>query len=578
MSATEPDGGADPSPDDDRGRDGEPRSFGPDGLVNTVTDVDTRPPAPMEDADVDPQDVVDIIQRPTQAVTRVPNGPEPGEVYTEQIGLDDVGVPHESVPGGDDRAKDDDGHLKPDLSQRLPKLELPGFRAAYDECGDDAVYFCTDCGDTFTVGSTCRRSVCERCAPARIRERAVNICTTLSATWAKRYTDDVKYGPYEQMRYHHVVLSPPWHWAPAAEDSLETTLDVVKDVLRQFGCDGYIFPHPFSGKDGDDRGEWKERLFKGRDWEDVAQELEFRPHFHCIVVAPYIPGGDVTKTISEETGWTIHRITQSENSNVSIYGDVELMAAVQYCLSHTGIKTADEWDYENNHMADTYFGSTLTSVNKPDDTELKMDLLSRSVAPKILDLDYNSLACANERDQRADHAVEVEQVARTKRPRSMASSGDDPTDVSAGKTDLPDRHDGELPRDGSGDLQGDSADVPDSPGDGVSTGQECGPDCDCDGDDCETHRETSTAENEGGTEENGTVRCRGRLKHVRFAEKFLEDNAWVARAPHADELRTAYHEYLRFGDATTAMGSAHDLDEDPYQQELDDPPPDAPAD
>jgi len=33
----------------------------------------------------------------------------------------------------------------------LPPLDLSGFGEEYDDCGDDIVHFCTDCGSTFPL-------------------------------------------------------------------------------------------------------------------------------------------------------------------------------------------------------------------------------------------------------------------------------------------------------------------------------------------------------------------------------------------------------------------------------------------
>lgn len=280
------------------------------------------------------------------------------------------------------------------FGNELPELDLPGFGERYDDCGDDFPRFCADCGATHYVGRTCYRSRCPRCGAAWARKRATTVTAKLEAT--RRYEESKRDG-WGGYKFHHLTLSPPEGFATFSHDSLGRTFDLLKEVLDELGtAAGVIFYHPFRGENGDDRGDWKGRLFDGREWDDVRQELEHSPHFHAVVVAKHIDGGHVTRAIEEQTGWVVERITKGEESNVSIYGKYDLARVATYCLSHTGIEATDDGGHR---AAYRYFGRTA-NLSPTDEIEAEMDAAVRSVAPKTLDLPWSSLACQNDRDGR----------------------------------------------------------------------------------------------------------------------------------------------------------------------------------
>ncbi|MBV0903928.1 hypothetical protein [Haloarcula salina] len=359
----------------------------------------------------------------------------------------------------------------------LPTLDLPGFGDAYDSCGDDIPHFCSDCGHTFPVGRTCKRSTCPRCAPKWVTERARNIVSRLDTVCR------VKSGELGEAVYkHHVVLSPPDDWYLEADDVLERTQKVIKEIMQLMDAEGLVAYHPWAGKNdagetvGDDRGEWKKRLFNGRSWEnDVKDEVKPRGHFHLVVASPHIPGGQVTKQVWEETGWIIDRITKRGDSKKSLDDDnlEDVARAVTYVLSHTGIDTRGEG---HNQAAYTKFGRLWHDhdIDVYDDVQRVADEAVASVAPQTLGIDPDSIRCKRE----------VKEEDRV----------DDGIDTYEGDTD------------GSGDGSGDELEA-------------------------------------DGTNEVRMVACSGEVRDIGDAPEFLEDEDWRNRAPCARELIEAWLEW-----------------------------------
>lgn len=292
----------------------------------------------------------------------------------------------------------------------LPELELPGFGEEYDDCGEEIPRFCSDCGATHTVGRTCYRSECPRCGAAWTRRQGTAIASKLEAV--RRYLESKESGGWSGYKFHHLSLSPPEGYETFTKESLDRTFEILKEVLDELGVrTGAMLYHPWSGSgEGDDLGEWKGRLFNDREWSDVLEELEHRPHFHVVCVAKHVDGGYVTKAIHEQTGWIVERITKGEDSDVSIYDKYDLCRVVSYCLSHTGLR---ETESGRTQAAYRYFGR-VANFEAADHIEAEMDAAMRSVAPRTLDLDWSSLACQKDRGDRDPQgwlAISPEQAA-----------------------------------------------------------------------------------------------------------------------------------------------------------------------
>jgi hypothetical protein len=234
---------------------------------------------------------------------------------------------------------------------------------------------------------------------------------------------------------------------------------------------GVIVYHPYRGEDGDDRGEWKRRLFdQDQDWDEVREELNHWGHFHVIAVADHVDGGLVTKAVEEQTGFIVERITKS-GSNVSIYGKYDLARAVSYSLSHVGL---EETDTGRKQAVYRYFGKAA-NFEATDEIKNEMDAAVRSVAPKTLGLSWSSVACLEDRDGREPQSPLVAGTA------AVYGDGDGPED--------------------------------DEVGEGIHVSEDAGAP-------------------EGY--------CAGRLMNINTAPRFLEDEEWCERAPHADELRETW--------------------------------------
>jgi len=294
------------------------------------------------------------------------------------------------------------------LTNELPGLPLPGHGEAYDDCGEELPHFCAGCGETHTVGRTCYRKECPRCASGWAMERATAAGAKLEATrrylYAKRGTSP---------RFHHLVFSPPDEFAVARDDPLAAGYEIVKELLDELGTDGgVIIYHPWRGAESDDRGFWQDVLFEGNDWSETVEKLEYGPHFHVIALGNFVPGGRFTRKLYERTGWVFKRITKggdSSDSNVSIYDEYDLARALSYSLSHAGV--SEDCD------AYRYFGR-VHNMTADEHIEEYMSEAVRSVAPDTLGLSYRSTSCARELD-------DDEETAQDGAANAVGEYGDD---------------------------------------------------------------------------------------------------------------------------------------------------------
>jgi hypothetical protein len=234
---------------------------------------------------------------------------------------------------------------------------LPGFgelgkaRTAQDDCGEVHPFICDECGHYVEFGRTCQQSVCSRCGAVWCRNLAIQKAAKLRRLRKEKHHHTPG---REHQKLHHLIISPPIDWflglagaGVALPDALDHTLEVVKDILAELRAQGLVVRHSYRGERengavagdataDDDRNEWQERLFSEREWyDDVREELAWMPHFHAVVVADRVEGGDLTKQVEAETGWVIHRI--ADENNISLEEDSDMARAVTYCLSHADI-------------------------------------------------------------------------------------------------------------------------------------------------------------------------------------------------------------------------------------------------
>lgn len=328
----------------------------------------------------------------------------------------------------------------------LPALDLPGFGEPYGDdapggaCGDPRTHVCEDCGYDIEIGRTCARSVCPRCAAAWVMKRAgtsrengeaiPGIVARLVKT-AKMMSGSSG----KSIKFQHWTASPPDDWMVKAEDPLEKTQQTLKRICKRvFDANGISAYHPYRGDREepdagsglrDDRGQWKDRVMSGREWEDVRDELDVSPHFHMVLCAEYIPVG-ITEKIEEETGWVFKRITK-RGSNVSIGSDLESLArVVTYVMSHTGIRT-DYGADGSNHAAYTEWGTQDGRVY--DDDRVAADLAVRTVAPRTLGIPGKKVECKRQVPE------ELRALDRVDAYRNTTASDSSSSETSSSPTD-----------------------------------------------------------------------------------------------------------------------------------------------
>lgn len=320
----------------------------------------------------------------------------------------------------------------------LPEMDLPGFGDPYESCGDPRTHFCETCGDEHEIGRTCSRSTCMRCASSWILNRAgtsrekgepvAGIVARLVKA-AKMMSG----GTGTSVKHHHIMISPDPSEHFRAEDPYQKGKEIVQRIAKNvWGASGASFYHPYRGDDEEvddpgegtrtDLNEWKDRVLSHRNWEhDVRQELDCQPHFHLVVAAPWVPGGDVTKQVYEETGWVIKRITK-KGSKKSIDGMDDLARVVTYCLSHTGIRTNYGAD-GSNRVAKSEWGAMREGRVYPED-RIKADLAVRSEAPRTLGIPSSEIECKTQvpEEEQAENRVDAWQNTAPSTATSASSS------------------------------------------------------------------------------------------------------------------------------------------------------------
>lgn len=396
------------------------------------------------------------------------------DVLSNQI-IDEIERPRQ----GDITRRGADGYLDAGV--------LPGFadEPMQDDCGEPIPHFCTQCGAVIEIGRTCSQSRCPRCAPSWCVERAEPKVARLQSV-AKTMSARLGVPVFK----HHLVISPPDDWYLYAEDPLGRTFEVVKEILSLLNAEGIICYHGWTGKDGDDRGAWKRRLFNDRDWEtDVRHELKPNPHFHCIVASPFIAGGEVTRRVQEETGWVFDRI--ADESTGKSLEDMEAAArALTYSLSHTSIRSPEN----GNNIAQIrtvgkhwHGGKNTRRVTVYDNVRRKAEIAVRKVAPTTLGVAPNTLRCetpiprSEQRDETVDH--------------TSSYDNDDAANTTSESSE-------------SGSAENDAA----------------------------------------GEHDDKMVSCKAPIKPISEAEEFVEDDDWIETARYSDQLTREFEDWIKLAE------------------------------
>lgn len=445
-------------------------------------------------------------------------------------------------------------------SHYLPALDLPGFDGLqYDDCGDERAHICEDCGNVVGIGRTCKEWDCERCwkaavlraADGRQRDNA-GIVARLEALRKEQYaTTPENVNP----KFHHFVISVPDLWAPAADDPVERSIEVIKDWLDELGVQGFLFAHPWRGEEevnphaeepepepvpsyqgaifddepafkpgvatdqsADDRDQWKQRLSADREWQgDVRDELRLSWHFHVIGVGDFVKGDGLTDVVEDQTGWVMHRITR-EDSSVSIYDLDAAARAVMYCLSHTAIYDTPAGTRRALYR---HHGRDLDGIDVYDKTDRAAMIACRKAAPKVLGMQARDLLCdvaypsVEDVDGQAPDGVSATDAASAT-AQAAASSDGPPVDA------LPETHAGELPT--SADVG--VGELPDDGNDGGSG--------------------RSTLYVDGKRIEYEP--CNGALLDVALAGDLVDDADWLAAAMYADDAVEAFEAFVEDAD------------------------------
>ena len=377
---------------------------------------------------------------------------------------------------------------------------LPSFGEEYRDCGEKKVkHFCPDCGGVVDLGRTCKRSSCTRCSPFWCVDKAENQLARLQ-TVAK--TMNARLGV--PILKHHVMFSPPEDWFLEASDPLDRTFKAVNEALDPMNAEGVVMFHGFRGVNGDDMDSWKDRVFNERSWPDVRSELRPSGHFHGILLSPWIPGGEITKRVEAETGWVIKRI----RGLPTIEAAAESLA---YSLSHTTLHE------QNGQMQAQYrqFGETMhdDSINIYNHTEREAERAVRSVAPRVLGVKPNNLRCSKpvpDDEHQSDFAIH--------RSASYASSGSNDSDSTA---------------DADEDTAGDTADADEDTDDDLAVTD--------DGPGSSQEPPRSATDNAQADEESPM--CRGTLRPISEAERYLSDDDWVDEALYSTVLQRQFDEW-----------------------------------
>ena len=416
---------------------------------------------------------------------------------------------------------------------------ITGFGDDYDTCGVPMEHFCADCGmpardadgDPVEVGQTCWRQQCPRCGAGWAMRRAYPIVSKMESL---RKEIAAERGGDSPM-FHHVVVNLTEFMSSGDAD--DAYFEVAKAAIEEVGVNvfgGALIHHPYSGsQEGeDDLDKWKERLFSGRDWEDVRDELEEDHHIHVLVLADSIDHLSC-ENLFDRTGVLVHRVeNRDENTNVSLYGVEDLAEAATYALSHA--RESDDAD------AYRYFGR-VANHSADHRVEARCKEVVRSVVPKTLDLTPSNLVCDRElATDLYDHAPNLSGYNYdTDNGDEDGEDSEDGAEIDEEQRELDDvesdDQDGSDDADDGSEEGDEQADDTDESDDQDSEDNEKGDDSNDNSDDADADTDSSDSSTEPD------VHCNGRLVPMEYAPNWLNDDD--RELEHADELREAYENW-----------------------------------
>ena len=454
-------------------------------------------------------------------------------------------------------------------TERLPELELPGSRGLKeDDCGEEIpVFACSQCGKPKYLGRCCASPVCERDWPAAVKKKAVRLAGKLDALRRKVYAS---YDGKKNVDFNHVVASLP-DFLVDSQNPMQRAYLVLKTLLEEnWQVDGFgAVYHPYrikkeyrkdqyehGGKEGNGDMTWSDVLSS----DDPLEYVKYSPHFHLFFPAvrksfDYL----VAEAVANQSGWVFHRITQGNDSNISVEDLEGLVHQVTYAFSHAGV---NEWSADRAELTSVMKGD-LHNMSVSD--EIHAECLSHfcEAAPNLLgtqfaDLDeatcdaeiagsppkedqrtVNSEGASDETDSESPSAQESEGVRDSERSVKEENCNEEgetsSTDSSVGSSESSETNLTSARDRDTHTSSNDTSSAASSDSSPQQTPMEPTPD-DAKGvrDDSPEHPFV-----------DHRVQCEGELVPIREAAELLDDSEWCAKAPHVSGLRTAVKEWSR---------------------------------
>lgn len=287
---------------------------------------------------------------------------------------------------------------KSDLTDRLPELPIPGTDGRQQpDCGDDIpVFACEDCGHPVYVGRTCASPRCSRCWQSAVKAKVTRLAGKLEGHRRKLYGE---FNGRKNIDFNHVVASLP-DFVVDSENPVERGLKVLKTLLEEnWYIDGFLSVfHPYRIKDEYRKDQYEHGGEPGKGdmtWSDVLgsddpyQYLKFEPHFHLFFAAPRRSFDYLTaEAVEDSSGWLFHRITKSQDNNVSISDLDDLVHQLTYSLSHAGV---NDWHADRAELT-TRMKGELHQCYVPDSVEDEVLASFCNAAPRLLGVQFANLS------------------------------------------------------------------------------------------------------------------------------------------------------------------------------------------
>lgn len=482
------------------------------------------------------------------------------------------------------------GRKKAMKKHQPPRLDIPGFGEANENCGDqilEAVHYCTKCGNDEWRPHNCMQYDCPQHAPYAIRRRAAG--TRDMAGMAPKLDALLRwFGAYhdEAFDYSHLVLRPDPDDLPIfqTEDTLEAMKEIGRVAMDTLGVQGAMIYHPWSGENEDpdenDIGKWRYRLPpQPMNWDNLRDELEFKPHLHMIVVHPRgVLDFSRVEQLYEATGWVFTRIVDEE-TNISI-GDTDdpskdptphMARALTYCLSHAGIYEAGD----QRRLAAWMKGPDVNDAKVYEANKKRVGAIVNDVCRDTLGISPPDNSCdahvavdltGNELRDREHHPFEQGKNHADKRRLAGESDWyDKSANVATKSTDGPIGPGILGGHTAPSDVGGSGSNLPTAPGDVSSVG----------GSDSSSSSDSNVEGIKRGAggdvaDDTETEVCGGFMRHISRAGEALGDPEWYAAAPYADDLNDLYAEY-QHAMAEKGLRAIEGEPRIPEQPELDPP-------